>query len=96
MLFLHSLRSKGSRLLVLRGTPQDVLPRVFKVRCTATAPLPRCPLCTLPAVCVQDSERSWHDAPHQAQLPALLQPHLQPLSSCQHSLHQVYAPDIQD
>lgn len=25
-----SLRNKGSRLLVLRGTPQDVLPRVFK------------------------------------------------------------------
>lgn len=29
---LCSLRSRGSRLLVLRGTPQEVLPRVFKVR----------------------------------------------------------------
>ena len=26
-----SLRAKGSRLLVLRGTPQDVLPRIVKV-----------------------------------------------------------------
>lgn len=26
-----SLEARGSRLLVLRGTPQEVLPRVFKV-----------------------------------------------------------------
>lgn len=26
-----SLRARGSRLLVLRGTPQDILPKVFKV-----------------------------------------------------------------
>jgi hypothetical protein len=30
-----SLRSLGSQLLVLRGTPQEVFPRIFKVRYTA-------------------------------------------------------------
>lgn len=31
-LCLASFRARGSRLLVLRGKPQEVLPRVFKVR----------------------------------------------------------------
>lgn len=44
LLLLYSLRAKGSQLLVLRGTPQEVLPRVLQVS-PAHAALDRACVC---------------------------------------------------